>query len=420
MKLTLFNSSTYTALVRTILPVLRGLLLGLFGLLPTYAQTPAKIKIMPLGDSITQGDTELNSYRRALWKKLLTDVYNVDFVGGQILNDGGAPPDPDFDRNHEGHSGRTADWLSLYSKEWATSFQPDIVLLHAGTNDLISGQSAESTRNDIALIIEQLRSVNPSVKVLLAQIIPSVYENINVNIAELNGLLSDLAKEKNTEAAPVILVDQNTGFSTEPKVDLYDEVHPNARGEEKMAERWYQALKTVLGKPLPVNLVRFNARPLPVGVQLEWATASEQNNVGFTIERSRSGTQFTPVGQVDGRGNTASRTEYAFVDLMAPSDSKSYYRLRQTDTNGDVRFSGIVTVSPAYQSELIASPIPADRMITVSGIVSPAPITIWNGRGQVVDRQVAESTQITLDISQLSQGLYYLQAGTKRVRFIKH
>ena len=47
----------------------------------------ATVKIMPLGDSITQSSTGLNSYRYYLWHLLLNHGYHVDFVGAGGLID---------------------------------------------------------------------------------------------------------------------------------------------------------------------------------------------------------------------------------------------------------------------------------------------------------------------------------------------
>ena len=64
-------------------------------------------KIMPLGDSITRGiagSTDDTGYRRSLYFALVGAGFPVDFVGNH--NDG--IPD-DFDKNHEGHGGWTAE-----------------------------------------------------------------------------------------------------------------------------------------------------------------------------------------------------------------------------------------------------------------------------------------------------------------------
>lgn len=193
-------------------------------------------QIMALGDSITQQSHLYPSYRYYLWKKLLSNGYsNVDFVGSLAQCWDGNPPYFDFDQQHEGHSGLRADQIASNAAAWASAARPDIVLLHIGTNDIIAGQSTSSTIDDITQIISALQSVNPSVKILLAQIIPITgYET---QVAELNAAIAGLA------SSSVIIVDQNTGFASE---DLADGVHPNSSGDSKIADRWFAALVPLL------------------------------------------------------------------------------------------------------------------------------------------------------------------------------
>ncbi|MGH2564711.1 MAG: putative Ig domain-containing protein, partial [Ginsengibacter sp.] len=64
--------------------------------------------ILCLGNSITNGVDTFNSYRRDLWQMLHADNYNFDFIGSWSKHAGGtAVPVPDFDMDHEGHSGWT-------------------------------------------------------------------------------------------------------------------------------------------------------------------------------------------------------------------------------------------------------------------------------------------------------------------------
>ncbi|MGY2131300.1 GDSL-type esterase/lipase family protein [Hymenobacter sp. HD11105] len=381
---------------------------------------------MPVGDSITHGDTILDSYRRPLWKKLLASIAlaemdSVDFVGGQESNYDGPPPNPDFDKQHHGHGGWNTTMLLPEVRQWSIDHQPDIILLHAGTNDLVDRKSIESTRDNLGKIIDEVRKANPAMKVLLAQLIPSnISREVNDDITALNALLPALANQKSTTESPVVVVDQNTGFSLEEGVDLYDALHPNARGEEKMAERWYEALrlKSILGKPLPVSLVEFSAQAVPAGVRVQWTTASEQNNAGFTLERSLSGTEFEAVGRVAGQGTTLRRHSYSFLDV-APPQPIVYYRLRQTDTDGANTFSQIVVVSNTGPAALEVSPVPAENVLKVSGVSLNTEVTIWNMRGQLVYRQPAQSSQVVIDVSRLASGVYQLRAGTQRTRFMK-
>lgn len=101
--------------------------------------------------------------------------------------------------------------------------------------------------------------------------------------------------------------------------------------------------------PLPVELIRFDAQCDARAVTVSWTTASELNNDYFTIERSVDGAEFIPVGQVDGAGTSLQMIDYRFVDQAPPSNA--FYRLRQTDTNGDEKVSDVRTTSCSGSGE---------------------------------------------------------------------
>lgn len=206
---------------------------------PTLAATRSTVRVMPLGDSITEGDKNYSSYRRALWQKLQADRYRVDFVGSKTRNFDGPNPTPDFDLDHEGHWGWRADEILANLDGWVTTYNPDVALIHLGSNDVFQNNSVSSTISELEQIIDVFRNRNPQTIILLAQIIPSAFDTADV--ASLNQQIATLAARKTTAESPVILVDQWTAF--DPATDTYDGVHPNEAGELKMATRWYEALK---------------------------------------------------------------------------------------------------------------------------------------------------------------------------------
>lgn len=205
------------------------------------AQNYSRTRIMPLGDSITGGEGSQNSYRRLLWFYLLNAGYSVDFVGSLQVNCGRPPCLPDFDLDNEGHCGWRADQILAQIDEWASTTRPDVVLIHLGTNDLGSGETPESTIEDIRGIIQKLRYYNPYVKILLAEIIPSC-GSLERKVL-FNAQIPNLANQTNTYQSPVMVVDQYTGFNLS---DTFDGCHPNDTGEWKIANRWLEALKKVL------------------------------------------------------------------------------------------------------------------------------------------------------------------------------
>jgi lysophospholipase L1-like esterase len=208
--------------------------------------------IMPMGDSITEGEAGHSSYRYWLWNQLADAGYTVNFAGMGADVGGGSPQYPGFDTDHEGHGGWRADDLRDWLKDpQFTDFaaqpqnHPDIVLLHIGSNDVEQGQSDISTRDEIASVIDNLRAINPNVTILLAQVTPET----DHSMSGLNALIPGLVSAKNTSESRVILVDQASGFDA--ATDTYDGVHADEAGEKKMAAKWFAALAPLLPTPIP-------------------------------------------------------------------------------------------------------------------------------------------------------------------------
>jgi hypothetical protein len=95
--------------------------------------------------------------------------------------------------------------------------------------------------------------------------------------------------------------------------------------------------------PLPIELVYFQAKSEQNDVKLNWETAAEINNDYFTIERSFDGTHFTPITRIDGAGNSTHKIDYLTIDKDY-INGINYYRLIQTDYNGEETTSKIVSV----------------------------------------------------------------------------
>lgn len=202
------------------------------------------VRVMPLGDSITEGYRNDVTWRWFLWQQLLDAGYEVDFVGSQQGAYRGRPKLRDFDQDHEGHWGWQADTVTRRVERWAREARPDVVLVHLGTNDLASRQRVSAVRDDLRRIVGTLREVNPSVTVLLAQLIPLVRRERLV--ASLNAEIATLAAEESTPASPIVVVDQFTRFDVRRHSD--DGIHPNTIGQARMAARWYAALAPVLDR----------------------------------------------------------------------------------------------------------------------------------------------------------------------------
>lgn len=365
------SARTRTVLYRVV-TVLFG---GLLGVGLPQMQAQAQTRIMPIGNSITHGTTQYNSYRRSLWHKLQAGGYHVNFVGSQNSNQGGPPPNPDFDPDHEGHAGWRAEQLMVAVEQWTRDAQPDIVLLHAGTNDVLQRHTPQSTRDELSQLIDNMRAAKPNVKILLAQLIPLVTApptpNNDINV--LNDLLPALAQQKSTLQSPIYLVDQHTGFDA--SADLYDYIHPSASGEEKMAVRWYAALQAVLGSPGVQAPPVADAGPdqhltLATGIP---TTSTQLSGRGTATGGTISGYSWT---QTSGPTSAQFSAANVATPMVAALQAGSYrFRLVVTTTLG-VRSEPdevVVTVTSATQDPTFY------RAINVNGAALTLDGQTWEG-----------------------------------------
>ncbi|KAH6858763.1 SGNH hydrolase-type esterase domain-containing protein [Alternaria alternata] len=196
------------------------------------------IRYMPFGDSIT----EIVCWRSKLWQRLRTTEWaNVNFVGsGKTENN---CRDTTYDRDNEGHSGFLA--IDIANKNqldgWLKTNPADVITMHLGTNDIV--QQNKAVTDIIAAftkLIGTMRTSNPKMKIIVAQIIPLGIGNYNGKVQELNRAIVPWAQGLNTTQSPIWVVDQYTGFSG--SADLRDGVHPNDSGDVKMANVWYPAV----------------------------------------------------------------------------------------------------------------------------------------------------------------------------------
>jgi len=204
---------------------------------------PAKktIRIMPVGDSITEGGKSFANYRYPLLQKLNAAGFRATFVGSRTSDSPAGP------LAHEGYGGKNAEFLATVLGRSFAAHPADIVLIHAGHNHFADEKPVDKIVAATESMIVTVRKANPDVIVLLAQVIPSGKLPKYSYIPELNKALAGLAARLSNDRQPVVLVDHATGFDP-AKHTVADQVHPNERGAAHMADRWFEALKPVLAK----------------------------------------------------------------------------------------------------------------------------------------------------------------------------
>ncbi len=139
---------------------------------------------------------------------------------------------------------------------------------------------------------------------------------------------------------------------------------------------------------VPVELEVASASRTDAGVQIAWTTASEQNVVGFAIERRQDGS-WRQVGFVEGHGTTTREHSYVFLDPDAPAGTATY-RLVEVSPDGQrtvLTELHVPSTVPARFSVSRAYPNPFNPSTTfalslpTSGQVR---FEVFNARGQQV------------------------------------
>ena len=178
--------------------------------------------------------------------------------------------------------------------------------------------------------------------------------------------------------------------------------------------------------PLPIELTYFVARQTSEGIKFEWQTASEKDNDYFTIEYSTDALNFSELATVSGAGTSTEIINYEY-NYSTNATGVIYYRLRQTDYDGQSECSDIVALSLADHHIVNAShidimlyPNPATDYVQIKGdgIMS---VEFVNASGRVLS---AAGLQASYSISNLPKGVNYVIVHTTQGnairQFIKH
>jgi len=203
------------------------------------AESNGGVRVMPLGDSITEGTQVPGGYRIGLWQRLAAAGYRNDFVGSQFNG-----PAALGDHDHEGHPGWRIDQVDASITGWVTATRPRTVLLHLGTNDVLQNYNLSSAPARLSTLIDHITAAAPEADVFVATIIPLASASQETAGRAFNATIPGIVQTKVNAGRHVHLVDMHAALTT---ADLIDGIHPTAGGYDKMAAAWFAALRAVPG-----------------------------------------------------------------------------------------------------------------------------------------------------------------------------
>lgn len=180
---------------------------------------------------------------------------------------------------------------------------------------------------------------------------------------------------------------------------------------------------------IPVELISFTHSIVDNGVMLNWKTATETNNAGFSIERSGDSENYQEIGFIGGRGTTTEPQSYSFIDETVEA-GKYYYRLKQIDYDGKFSYVGEVLVDIGAPNKFVLEqnyPNPFNPVTVIKFALpekSNVIIRVFNSLGQEVSKIVngefdAGVHKIDFDASNLTSGVYYYKMETPKFSQIR-
>ena len=221
------------------------------------------VKIMPVGDSITNGDGETGGYRKYLDYALKQKGISFDMVGPKkdmnaSFNYNGQ--NVQYDSDHAGYSGfqikevpgwgQAQNTGSLYNElkngNKVKQYNPDIILLIIGTNDMTANRDLGACSDDLHSLIDyMLENMNQDGMVFLASIPEfTAYGGSPQRVGNYNNTVKKVAEDYQNSGKHVQFADIHGCLSTSDLSN--DNLHPSGKGYEKMGKFWAETISDYL------------------------------------------------------------------------------------------------------------------------------------------------------------------------------
>lgn len=249
--------------------------------------------VRPVGDRI--------SYRYKLYQLITEAGYTFDFVGSEDAgNNYFQNAEMDDNAGFPGMDKEQLAYLMKYGKNLVTGIQitpgyyldtypADIVLLHIGTNNL----NADATV--VSALLDNIRHAAPNAIILVARIINRYGYSSSLTTLYNDNVQAMIAARGDSK---IISVNMETGAGINYYTDMFDDLHPNTAGYNKMALKWFQAMDALNQAPvvssvppqsIPQGTVSFNNISLDPYV----TDAEDADNAIHWTYRQQIGSKFT-------------------------------------------------------------------------------------------------------------------------------
>lgn len=201
---------------------------------------------------------------------------SVDFVGSISAGDFA-------DNQNEGHRGKIIQEISDMSGLGIYA-AANIVLLHAGTNDMNFNIDPDGAPDRLSKLIGYIYEHSPNAAVFVCQVIPSTTPAILARIQTFNKAIPGIVNDWINKGKHITLVDMYDVINKD--TDLHDNLHPNTGGYSKMAHTWYDAITSADAKGWIVQAGTPSSPPSATGPE-ECKPTPAWKNVGKLAEGAK-------------------------------------------------------------------------------------------------------------------------------------
>lgn len=170
---------------------------------------------------------------------------------------------------------------------------------------------------------------------------------------------------------------------------------------------------------LPVQLTHFSLNCTNSQIDFNWSSASEKNNRYFSLEASADQRNWVVLAQIKGAGNSSTLKNYAFA-YTNPNAAYTYFRLKQTDTDGSFTYSetlGTCTSEEALlPNALYPNPSTGIININIPGSSPAGTISVYNMLGTLVYQ--SDNLQNSINLSAQANGFYFVNLHTAQQNLV--
>jgi len=224
--------------------------------------TSSPCKILPLGDSITEGccTAPEGGYRIELFTKAVNSKQTITFVGGTLGIGDAAPNGPTtvagqpFPQGNEGNGGYTINSPSTkggiagaITDQSCSTYKPSIVLLMIGTNDILQNIDLGNAPTRLGNLMDEIISDAPSALLVVSSIPPCCNDT---TVQAYNATIPEMVKTRTQAGKHVLFVDAHAAFVKDAnyKTDYIssDGLHPSANGYAVIGDLFYAAISPYL------------------------------------------------------------------------------------------------------------------------------------------------------------------------------